>query len=48
MTVMELKNILDKFDDDAEIVIWCEDNKTLYETDEVYGDNNGNLQLSTI
>lgn len=48
MTIAELKEILDEFDDDKDVIIWCPENKTLYETDEVYGDNNGHLQLTAI
>jgi len=48
MTIAELKEILNEFDDDKDVIIWCPENETLYETDEVYGDNNGHLQLTTI
>lgn len=48
MTIAELKEIIKGFDDNADVIIWCPENHTLYDTDEVFGDNNGALQLTAI
>lgn len=48
MTIAELKEIIKNFDDDAEVIIWCPENHTVYDTYEVYRNNNGFLQLTAI
>lgn len=49
MTIRELREILSdaSFDEDAEVIVFCEDNCTVYDldVDEIY-DNNGNLQFN--
>ena len=47
MTVEYLKHILEQYEDDAEVFVFCLDNFSLYPI--VTGcDNNGDLQLNAI
>ena len=45
MTVKELKDVLEHFDNDKDVVVFIPESSTLYNATELR-DNNGNLQIN--